>query len=123
MTITTVTEAHHEAAHGLSQPGNQDLVLIGATGDLSRRKILPALYNLYRRHLIPELGHILGFARSKLDTDGFRRLAGEAVQEHSRPPIDDSPWPDFVGRMHFPRLEDEGWKVLAEHCLEAERTF
>src|SRR4051812_34763098 len=81
-----VPEPHHDAARGLSQPGNQDLVLIGATGDLSRRKILPALYNLYRAGLIPELGHILGFARSRLDTDGFRQLARDSVQEHSRTP-------------------------------------
>ena len=107
----------------LHQPNAQDFVLIGATGDLSRRKVLPALYNLYRSHLIPELGHILGFARSDLDTDGFRRLAREAVEEFSRTPIDDSIWPGFVDRMHFIRLRDEGYEVLAEHCQEAERTF
>lgn len=107
----------------LHQPNAQDLILIGATGDLSRRKILPALYNLYRSHLIPELGHILGFARSDFDTESFHKFAREAVTEFSRTPVDDAIWPDFINRMHFVRLEDEGWQVLAEHCQEAERTF
>ena len=48
----------------LRAAGAQDIVIIGASGDLSRRKLLPALYNLAARGLLPERGDIVGLARN-----------------------------------------------------------
>ena len=48
----------------LKPPPDQDLILIGATGDLSRRKLLPALYEMSRRGMLPKAGTIIGFARN-----------------------------------------------------------
>lgn len=58
-----------------------DLVLFGATGDLARRKLIPALY--YRVHdgQMPETARVIGAARRDLDADGFRRLAESALEE------------------------------------------
>ena len=44
----------------LEAPESQDMVIIGATGDLARRKLLPALYNLFVRDLLPPQGRIIG---------------------------------------------------------------
>ena len=50
----------------LARPGPQDIAVFGASGDLSRRKLLPAFYNLAAADLLPERGQIIGLARSDL---------------------------------------------------------
>ena len=50
------------------------IVIFGASGDLAHRKLLPALYNLYRRDLLHEKSRIIGCARSHMDDDAFRKL-------------------------------------------------
>jgi glucose-6-phosphate 1-dehydrogenase len=107
----------------LPRPPAQDFIIVGATGDLSRRKLLPALYNLYAGGLIPELCGIVGFARSDLDEKGFRQMTRQAIEAHSRSGIDGRVWEDFASRLSFVRLSDQGYKALAEQCKEAERTF
>ncbi|MGH2631912.1 MAG: hypothetical protein ACRDG3_00760, partial [Tepidiformaceae bacterium] len=47
----------------LECPPGQDIVIVGATGDLARRKLIPALYNLYLGDLLPDEGKIIGYAR------------------------------------------------------------
>ncbi|MBW0145677.1 glucose-6-phosphate dehydrogenase [Sphingomicrobium clamense] len=58
------------------------LLLFGATGDLSRRMLLPSLYGLYADGLLPEDVTIIGTARSQLDDEQFREQAHEALREH-----------------------------------------
>ncbi len=60
------------------------LVIFGATGDLSRRKLLPALYNLAHEGALPGRFHLIGVSRSDLSDDDFRRQAVESVREFSR---------------------------------------
>jgi glucose-6-phosphate 1-dehydrogenase len=57
-------------------------VIFGASGDLTRRKILPALYHLARRGLLPERFPVVGYARTPWDT--------AAVREHSRRAVEPS---------------------------------
>jgi glucose-6-phosphate 1-dehydrogenase len=71
----------------LEAPRSQAIVIFGVTGDLSRRKILPALYQLCRDGLLPERHAVVGYGRSDLRDDGLRALAREAIEEHARPPI------------------------------------
>src|SRR5438874_849615 len=107
----------------LQRPKPQDLVIVGATGDLARRKLLPALYNLYTNNLIPEICEVIGFARSDIDSNEFRQLARASIEEHSRTGIDGHLWEDFASRLVYVRLRDEGYKGLKEHCQESQRTF
>src|SRR5205823_11602693 len=58
------------------------LLLFGATGDLSRRMLLPSLYGLDSDGLLPEELRIIGTARTDLDDAGFRDRAKAALQEH-----------------------------------------
>ena len=57
------------------------LTIFGATGDLARRMLLPSLHGLERDGLLPSTLRVLGTARSALDTDGFRALVAEAIDE------------------------------------------
>lgn len=105
----------------LEPPEPQDIVVIGATGDLSRRKLLPALYNLAAGGLLSAGGRIIGLARSDLSHDGFRDLARDAVKEFSRSDFHEELWSEFARRLTFVRLDDEGYEHLAECVSEGER--
>jgi glucose-6-phosphate 1-dehydrogenase len=65
------------------------LVIFGATGDLARRKLLPALYNLAHEGALPERFGLVGNARSEMTDDEFRAMAVESVREFSRRPPDE----------------------------------
>ncbi len=83
------------------------VVVFGATGDLTRRKLLPALYRL-SRSLGPDLPpfRLLGLARQALDTDGYRRLAAEALAASgAAPPREARRWTDRV--VHYLSLGAE----------------
>jgi glucose-6-phosphate 1-dehydrogenase len=65
------------------------LVIFGATGDLAKRKLLPALYNLAHEGALPERFGLVGTSRSDMSHDEFRELAIESVRQFSRRPPDD----------------------------------
>jgi len=65
------------------------LVIFGATGDLARRKLLPALYNLAHEGALPERFGLVGNARSEMTDDAFREMAVASVREFSRRPPDE----------------------------------
>lgn len=85
----------------LHPPPPQVLVIFGASGDLARRKVLPALYNLAREGLLPERCAIVGYARSGWDTEAFRDRAREAVEEFSRTPLDPGFWKSFAESISY----------------------
>src|SRR5690606_23912648 len=59
----------------MKTPENQFLVIFGASGDLTTRKLIPALYDLFRQNLLPEKFAILGASRSNLSDADFRQQA------------------------------------------------
>ncbi len=60
------------------------MVLFGATGDLSGRKILPALFALWKGKFLPPQMAIVGVAIEKLSDDQFREIAKKSINEHGR---------------------------------------
>ncbi len=60
------------------------LIIFGATGDLAKRKLLPAIYNLGHEGALPERFNLVGVSRSEMAHDDFRELAAEAVRAFSR---------------------------------------
>ncbi|MGH3103519.1 MAG: glucose-6-phosphate dehydrogenase, partial [Gaiellaceae bacterium] len=68
------------------------IVIFGASGDLTRRKLLPALYSLAYRRLLPDETSIVGVARSDQSTEDFVEQMKEAVKEHARDPFRDDVW-------------------------------
>ena len=68
------------------------MVIFGATGDLTRRKLMPALYNLLLDGLLPKDFAIVGVSRTQLDDNGLREMLRKGLEEHSRRPIDEQRW-------------------------------
>jgi glucose-6-phosphate 1-dehydrogenase len=77
------------------------IVIFGATGDLTVRKILPAIYNLRRAGLLPPETTVVGFSRRELSDDDYRALAREALDSHSRVPVEDALWDDFAQGIFY----------------------
>lgn len=77
------------------------LVIFGVTGDLARRKLMPALYNLAHANLLPANFAILGFARSDWDDGQLRDEMHAAVEEHSRTEVVEPIWESFAERLHY----------------------
>ncbi len=79
-------------------------VVFGATGDLMRRKLMPALYNLHLDGLLPEQTVIVGVGRRELSDDQFRNMMREAVRDHSRRGIgDEQRWESLSQRTFYVR--------------------
>src|SRR5438132_11061057 len=93
---------------GLKPPPDQDIVVVGATGDLAQRKLIPALYNLHREALLPAGGDIVGVAPFQWDDARFRDLARDAVTSHSRTGIDAAAFEAFARRLHFVPIGEHG---------------
>jgi glucose-6-phosphate 1-dehydrogenase len=81
------------------------LVIFGASGDLTAKKLMPALYSLAVRHLLPEHFGVVGAARTDETDDGFRERMKEAVQQHARDPFDPDVWDGLAGNMRYTTLE------------------
>jgi glucose-6-phosphate 1-dehydrogenase len=75
-------------------------VLFGATGDLSRRMVLPAFAQLAERGLLPHDWRLVGNGRGDVSHTDFAQLAREAVEEFGEP-LDDGVWEEFAGRLRF----------------------
>ncbi|MEO3788126.1 glucose-6-phosphate dehydrogenase [Actinocorallia sp. B10E7] len=81
--------------------GPSVLVLFGVTGDLSRKKLLPAIYDLANRGLLPPGFSLVGFARRDWENQDFRQLAYEAVKQNARTPFREEVWNHLSEGMHF----------------------
>src|SRR3954454_15456187 len=76
------------------------LVIFGASGDLTAKKLMPALYSLALRRLLPENFAIIGAARSEESDDEFRERMKDAVQQHARDEFRDDIWDSLASGMH-----------------------
>ena len=103
-----------------------DCVVFGATGDLTLRKLLPALYYRFRDGQMPPESRVIAAARSKLTDDDYRQRATKALAEHvAREDLDPEVSDRFCARLSFVRLDatkadDSGWDALGR-MLDAER--
>jgi glucose-6-phosphate 1-dehydrogenase len=77
------------------------LVIFGATGDLTKRKLIPALYSLAFRRLLPDRFAIVGAARTEQTTDDWIEMMKEAVQEHGRDEFRDDVWDWLAAGMRY----------------------
>jgi glucose-6-phosphate 1-dehydrogenase len=72
------------------------LTIFGASGDLTQRKLFPALYSLALRNLLPEQFAVVGVARTPMSTDEFREQMEEAVKEHCRDEFRPDVWAELA---------------------------
>jgi glucose-6-phosphate 1-dehydrogenase len=99
----------------------QVVVLVGATGDLARRKLLPGLFHLSSSGFIPSC-RIIGVSLENIDTEGFRQLARDALTEFSTRKVAQADWDTFSNNLQYVPLT-AGAAVLKAAVLEAERSF
>jgi len=100
------------------------LVLFGATGDLMRRKLVPALYNLLRDDLLPEPFAIVAVARKELDRNEFLARLRTGVSDHSRRAVDDEAWNRLASAITTVAADadsETGLAPLREHLAVVDR--
>jgi glucose-6-phosphate 1-dehydrogenase len=96
-------------------------VIFGASGDLTKRKLVPALYSLAHRRLLPERFAVLGVARTEESTADFRGRMKEAVQEFGRDELRDDVWDWLAAGMHYISTEFASAAGQEEVAKELER--
>jgi len=112
------------AARPMPQPCT--VVIFGASGDLTFRKLIPALYNIAADGDLPAGLTVVGFARREKSDDSFRAELGEAARKFSRQTVQDELWNQFAQSIFYHRSEfndAEGFKSLAKKLdeIDAER--
>jgi glucose-6-phosphate 1-dehydrogenase len=93
------------------------VVIFGATGDLTHRKLIPALYNLAACGDLPPQFKVVGFARREKSDEGFRNEMEADNRKHSRQGHKEELWDNFSQSIHYHRSEFEdldGYKALAK---------
>jgi len=95
-----------------------DLVIFGGTGDLARRKILPALFRRYCSGQVDPASRVIGAARTEMDDAAYREFARAAIAEFDdHDGCDMGRIDDFLGQLHYLTVDargDAGWEALAE---------
>ncbi len=81
--------------------GPSGIVIFGVTGDLSRKKLLPAIYDLANRGLLPPGFGLVGFARRDWTPEDFGQLARDAVRQHARTPFHEDVWRHLAEGFRF----------------------
>ncbi len=99
----------------------QVVVLFGATGDLSRRKLLPGLFHLVNAGFIPDC-RIIGVSLDNLDADGFRRFAREALDEFGARKFAPDAWDGFADHLDYLPLSS-GPHALRDAVQKAEKSI
>ena len=102
------------------------LVIFGGSGDLARRRLIPALYNLLLDGLLPANFAVIGLGRKKMTNDEFRATLREGVLAHSRQSLVEERWSEFAGRLFYLAGENDDprtYTTLKTRAEELERQF
>lgn len=103
------------------------LVIFGATGDLTARKLLPAIYNLTREGQLPSQFAVVGVARRPKTNEQFREEMKQAINKYSRvKPVDEAIWKNFEPRIFYHCTEfheEKGYEALGELLKNIDTRF
>ncbi|MCH7483894.1 MAG: glucose-6-phosphate dehydrogenase [Chloroflexi bacterium] len=117
-----------------SAPDPCTIVIFGASGDLTARKLMPALYNLALDGRLPPRLAVVCYARTKWSNDAFREEARKNVEKYSRRPIDPDVWDSFASNLFYSyggyddpeghdRLNEKLREVEAERGIGSNRLY
>jgi len=115
------TNPLREGLTSRSMPDPCSLVIFGATGDLTHRKLVPALYNLAADGVLPSAISVVGFARRDKSDEVFRTELHEAALKFSRQGINEDLWKNFASSVCYHRSEFDnldGYVALAKKLDE-----
>src|SRR5271165_6907114 len=95
-------ETGEQAPVQASRPGDPCvMVIFGASGDLTKRKLIPALYNLAKDHLLSQEFALVGFAKDALTTEQFRDKLSEEIKQFATTEFDADLWHWLVRRIYY----------------------
>src|SRR3954454_16960163 len=78
------------------------IVIFGASGDLAKRKLIPAIYEMALDKVLSDSTYVVGYSRSPMTDEQYRKVAREAVQQHARSkPIDEGEWKKVEQRFFY----------------------
>lgn len=87
---------------GAGQPSDPCIMVIfGASGDLTKRKLIPALYNLAREHLLSKEFAVIGLARREMSHEVFREKLSQDIEAFATTPVNPDLWHWFVKRLYY----------------------
>ena len=113
----TQTNPLREGLAARTVPQACSVVIFGATGDLTMRKLIPALYNIAADGELPPGVSVIGFARRKKADEEFRKEQEESTRKFSRQAVRDEIWNGFAQALFYHPSEfhdPAGYKSLAE---------
>ena len=105
--------------------GPSGLIIFGVTGDLSRKKLMPAVYDLANRGLLPPGFALVGFARRDWEDEDFAQVVHDAVKQYARTPFDEDVWNQLATGIRFVQGEfddDAAFQRLKETIDELDRS-
>jgi glucose-6-phosphate 1-dehydrogenase len=97
------------------------MVVFGASGDLTKRKLIPALYNLAKDNLLPPQFAIVGFAYAELTSEAFREQLSNDIRSFATGPVDEQAWDWFRRRIYYVRgsfQDADAYRRLAQTIAE-----
>lgn len=101
MTLLDGESAAQAVSCGFTVPQSCGLIIFGASGDLTGRKLIPAIYRLFRQRLLPQAFYVLGLGRTPMDSEHFRELLRSATPEECTGDC----WERFSALIHYRRLD------------------
>ncbi len=122
------TSNRHPFLEGLSKHRGAPptvVVIFGASGDLTARKLIPAIYNLASDNLLPSDFFLIGYGRTPVPDDEFRKLAVDAITQHSRRPYQEDVWRRVAERTTYEAGgydETAAFNRLRESIADIERS-
>jgi glucose-6-phosphate 1-dehydrogenase len=102
------------------------MVIFGASGDLTKRKLIPAIHNLATNHLLPEDFAVIGVARSEMTDDDFRNKIRDEMKEFATGELEDQVVEWLIPRLSYVAgdfHDDATFEKLREHLQEADETW
>jgi glucose-6-phosphate 1-dehydrogenase len=82
------------------------IVIFGASGDLAKRKLIPAIYEMAKEKLLHESSYVVGYSRSEMSDEQFRKVARESIEKYARSrPIDEALWKSLEPRFYYTKAD------------------
>jgi glucose-6-phosphate 1-dehydrogenase len=108
----------------LAPPDPTAVVVFGASGDLTHRKLLPALYHLFVEGLLPTAYGVVGYARTRMSDDEFREMARRSVKQYGRCEVESETWDEFARSLLYVAgdfTSEHAMAELREHLEDLDR--
>ena len=118
------THSHSDTLSANASTPPTILVIFGASGDLTARKLAPAIFNLCKDGLLPETCHLIGYGRTEMSDDSFKDYLKESLKSHSRRQIGEETWGRLSANLSFhagPYDDLESFRKLEEKISAIEK--